>query len=275
MSFVEIWAAVIIGLGLVLSSKWWLPRWRALRGKLRLACRCGHLPPPPTEGAIRVMRIIARGLVWLQVGKIEVSGRENLECDSPKLIAPTHGHYLDPFVIALLLRDRPRCMAARGLLRFGGGLGALFLSPCGAFCVDLDSGKGIPAFHSAIRVLSSGQTLVMFPEGWAHMDGVVGPFKRGAVSIARMAAARLGRPLSIVPVYLRYGAYPGRWINKLPPPLQYLIVFLGLVCFRRGVRVVVGKPLLSSELPERATLATRELRKALLALDPQGRQGPP
>jgi 1-acyl-sn-glycerol-3-phosphate acyltransferase len=184
------------------------------------------------------------------------------------LIVPTHGHYVDPFVLALVLPDRARCMAARGLLEFGGGVGALIFCRWGAFCTDLDVGKGGPAVDAAVRILASGQTLVMFPEGWAHMDGVVGPFKRGAVGIARLSAAKVGGPVSIVPVHLRYGTYPGPWITKLPPPVQYLVVFLGLAVFRRGVRVVVGKPLLSSELPERTTPATQELRRAVLAIDP-------
>jgi 1-acyl-sn-glycerol-3-phosphate acyltransferase len=269
MSPREIWMGVLIGLGLavILSSPWLARRWREARSKIRLVCTCGYVPEPPTDAANRVMRIVARCVVWIQVGRVEVSGRENLECDAPKLIAPTHGHYLDPFVIALLLPDRARIMAARGLLEFGRGLGALLFSRWGVFCTDLDTGKGTPALKAAVRILASGQTLVMFPEGWAHMDGAVGTFKRGAVSIARMTAARVGRPVSIIPVHLRYGAYPGPWIKKFSPASQCLIVLTGFIFFRRGVHVVVGKPLLSSELSKHATHATEELRSAVLALN--------
>jgi 1-acyl-sn-glycerol-3-phosphate acyltransferase len=271
MSRWEIWMGVFIGLVLavIFSSRWLGPRWRAARSKIQLLCTCGHVPDPPTDAADRVMRIVARCVVWFQIGRVEVSGLENLECGTPKLIAPTHGHYLDPFVIALLLPERARCMAARGLLEFGGGLGALIFSRWGAFCTDLRTGKGARALVAAVRILVSGQTLVMFPEGWAHLDGAVGPFKRGAVSIARMTAAKVGRPVSIVPVHMRYGAYPGAWITRFPHSLQCLIVLLGFIFFRRGVQVVVGKPLLSSELPEHATQATEELRRAILALNPR------
>lgn len=263
------WVGVFIGLALAatFSLPWLVPHWREARRKIRLACTCGHVPDPPTDTAVRAMRRFARWLVWVQVGRVEVSGVENLECDAPKLIAPTHGHYVDPFVVALLLPERARCMAARGLLEFGGGLVSLFLSPWGVFCTDLRTGKGAPALKAAVRILASGQTLLMFPEGWAHMDGAVGSFKKGAVSIARMTEAKVGRPVSIVPVHLRYGAYPGPWIKRLPPPLQYAVVLMGLVFFRRGVHIAVGKRLLSSELPEDVTLATEELRRAVLALD--------
>lgn len=270
MSARQIWMGVFIGVIMAVIFLWrgFMARWRAVRNKIRLVCTCGHVPDPPTDAADRVMRIVARCLVWIQVGRVQVSGIENLACSSPKLIAPTHGHYIDPFVMALLLPERARCMAARGLLEFGGGLGALMFSQWGVFCTDLRTGKGARALVAGVRILVSGQTLVMFPEGWAHLDGAVGPFRRGAVSIARMTAARVGRPVSIVPVHLRYGAYPGAWIKKFPPAFQCLIVLLGFIFFRRGVHVIVGEPLLSSQLPEHPTSATEELRCAILALNP-------
>jgi 1-acyl-sn-glycerol-3-phosphate acyltransferase len=269
MSRYELWAEIIAFsvLAVILSSPWIAAKWRAAQRKIQLVCTCGYVPDPPTSRASRAMRMVARSLVWIQVGKIEVSGMANLDCAAPKLVAPTHGHYVDPFIIALLLRERARCMAARGLLEFGGGLGALLFSPWGVFCTDLRAGKGSPALRAAVRILESGQTLVMFPEGWAHMDGAVGPFKRGAVDIARMTEAKVGRPVSIVPVHLRYGAYPGAWITRFPVPLQCLMVLLGVVFFRRGVQVAVGKPLLSSGLPKHAALATEQLRSAVMALD--------
>src|SRR6202040_197590 len=95
-----------------------------------------------------------------------------------------------------------------------------------AFCADLRPGKGARAATAGVRVLTSGQTLVMFPEGWAHLDGITRRFKRGAVHIARAAAAQLGHAVPIVPVYLRHGVHPGPWINRLNPRLQFLLVAL-------------------------------------------------
>jgi 1-acyl-sn-glycerol-3-phosphate acyltransferase len=134
------------------------------------------------------------------------------------------------------------------------------------FCADLTAGKGIPALKAAVKILLSGEMLLLFPEGWTNMDGMVGPFKRGVVSIARMTEAKGGRPVSIIPVYMRYGKYPGAWIRRFPMPVQCLIMLFGLISFRRGVRVVVGAPLLSSELSRDPTQATEHLRDAVLML---------
>ncbi|HEY2495471.1 MAG TPA: lysophospholipid acyltransferase family protein [Candidatus Angelobacter sp.] len=266
-----------IGVSLVLALaalfwRWFMPHWRATRARIRLICTCGYVPEPPTDAAIRVMRLVARYVVWMQVGRVDVSGRENLESGALRLITPTHGHYLDPFVIALLLAKPARCMAARGLLQSCGGLGALLFSQWGAFCTDLAEGKGGPALKAAVKILASDQTLVMFPEGWANMDGILGPFKNGAVVIARMAAAKAGRAVSIIPVHLRYGAYPGPWIRRFPTPLQCLLMLMGIVFFRRGVHVAVGNPLLCPGLPKHAAAATEELRRAVLILNPQSRE---
>jgi len=245
-----------------------LTRWRAFRHDVRQLCTCGFVAPSPTERQARALRAVARILVWLQIGRVEPRGLEHLSGDLPLLIAPTHGHYLDPFVLATIVPGRPRCMTARGLLESGGGLVGLLLTQWGAFCVDLRAGKGAPALTAAVRLLSAGETVVMFPEGWAHLDGRVGPFMRGAVGIARLATVDTGRPVSIVPVYLRYGTYPGAWIIRLWPPLQYMTMFLGLVFYRRGVRVIFGRPLTTAELPDDAGTATDRLRNAVLTLCP-------
>jgi 1-acyl-sn-glycerol-3-phosphate acyltransferase len=253
----------------------WLRRgWRAGRERIRSVCTCGYLPDPPTALAHRVMKWVARFVVWLQVGRIRVTGLEHLDVVGPRLITPTHGHYLDPFVLALILPGRARCMAACGLLASGGGLAALILSRWGAFCVDLADGRGGPAAAAAVRVLTSGQTLVLFPEGWAHLDGAVRPFKRGAVGISRMAAQQSGSAVPILPVRLHYGAYPGTWINRLPPPLQYVIMLVGVLAFRRGVQVVCGRPIRSSDLPADPSEATRQLRDRVLGLVVHGPVAP-
>jgi 1-acyl-sn-glycerol-3-phosphate acyltransferase len=124
----------------------------------------------------------------------------------------------------------------------------------------------MPALKSAVQVLGSGQTLVIFPEGWAHLDGITRPFKRGLVHIAREAAAQLGHPIPIVPVHLRHRTHPGRWINRLNPRLQFLLVALAFPIYRRGVKVTVGAPILSSALPSGGTSATAHLRAQILSL---------
>lgn len=244
------------------------PRWQKMQARIQQVCTCGYLPDPPTDSDDRKMRAVSRFVVWLQIGKIKWSGLDNLSCASPKLIVPTHGHYLDPFVLAEQMPQGMRVMSARGLFKFGGGFGGLVFSRWGAFCTDLDPGKGLPALRTAVKVLASGQSLVIFPEGWAHMDGSVGPFKSGIASIANMAAFEIKKPINIVPVYMRYGKYPGKWIINLPTAIQCLILLFGFINFRRGVHVVFGPPLLTSDLSKNSRLATEQIRNAVLALNP-------
>lgn len=182
------------------------------------------------------------------------------------LIVANHSHYVDGAPLVLLLKQPPRFMVARGVFRFGGGLLGWAASACGAFCVDLEPGKGAPARDVAVRILATGQTVVLFPEGWINMDGVLGPLKNGAARVAAEAARRLGHPIPIVPVALRYRRYPGSWIRRLPCPLQFLVVLLGWMRYRRGVTVTIGAPISSEELQGRGSEATAMLRRALVAL---------
>ncbi len=251
-----------------LSVRFIAPGLRRMRAYINEVSVCGCLPPPPTKRAVNFLYRFAQVLTWIQVGKIKVVGKENLNVPGPKVIAPNHPHYIDPAVIVLLLNRLPaRYMAARGVFTFGRGLGSLLAGPTGGFPADLTPGKGGPAREAGVRVLTSGQTLVMFPEGWAYLDGSLGPFKKGAVRIAREAARQVKEGVHIVPVHLRYGLYPGAWIKKLPPPVEYLLIFLLSWYYRRGVTAVIGKPIATRELPADDAAATEVLRQRIIALD--------
>lgn len=259
-------------LGAALTFWFWAriirPLWLRARAYIANVSTCGYLPPPPTERAVRFLMRLSRFLTWVQCGKVRIIGRENLDSHQPMIVAPNHPHYIDPAVIAMAL-DRPaRYMAARGVMRFGFGLGSLMAGPCGAFAADLTPGKGGGARLAGVRVITGGETLVMFPEGWAYLDGSLGPFKKGAVRIARESARILGKDTYIVPVFLRYGRYPGAWIKKLSPPVEYLFVFLSSWYYRRGVTAVIGKPIAASSLPGDDAAATEYLQQRIVALDP-------
>lgn len=228
----------------------------------------GHLPPPPTDKGQGWMIRLSRALCWLFVGKIEVTGGENLQGLPSKsvIITPNHPSPYDVVVLPAVINQKARYMAALGVMQALGGLGGLVVGPLGAFAANLDRGKGAPAFRAAIRVLRSGQTLVMWPEGWTYLDGKIGPFKKGAVRIAKQSAQELGEPTYIVPVSLTYGKYPGAGIMRLPIKLQYLLLVAGFPFFRRGVKAVIGKPIASNTLPESDTEATELLKTTIVAL---------
>ena len=230
---------------------------------------CGYMSPPPSPGFLTFFDWFARFVLFIQVGKVKITGKQHLKTAGPLIIAANHPHYADPGVMAVVFDRQPvRYLAAQRLFNFAGGLVSLLAAPVGAISVNLTPGKGGPARETAIQVLTSGQNLMMWPEGYAYMDGHLGEFKKGAVRIAKESGRRLGRPVHIVPVNIRYGRYPGKWINNYDCPVQYLIVLLCSWCYRRGATVVIGEPISSADLPADDTQATELLRARIIALDP-------
>jgi len=61
--------------------------------------------------------------------------------------------------------------------------------------------------------------------------------------------------------------HPGPWINRLNPRLQFLLVALSFPIYRRGLTMIIGAPILSSDLPAHDTAATTQLRQVVLSLD--------
>jgi 1-acyl-sn-glycerol-3-phosphate acyltransferase len=229
---------------------------------------CGFLPDTPTRKDVKRLQKIARAIAFIQVGRIKIKGRKNLKVRGPHMVISNHPHYADVVSILPIVMNGPaRYMLARGVFTSLFGLGGFLAGAFGAFAVDIEKGKGGPAREVAVQVLTSGQRLVMFPEGWAWLDGEMREFHRGASMIAKEAAATLGRKTYIVPVHLRYGRYPGQWITKLPAGLQYLLVFLMFWRYRRGVTVTVGKPIPSTKLPRDDVEATEFLRQSVLNLN--------
>ncbi len=246
-----------------------LPAIGRARKYSRQVATCGYLSPPPTPRALRWGMRLARLLAFIQVGRIKIIGRENLaKADGPFLVTPNHPHWADAVTMPILINGPARYMAAQEVFTFAGGLGGLLVAPLGAFSADLTHGKGGPAREAAIDVLTSGQRLVMFPEGYAYLDGHLGEFKKGAVRIAREASRRLGKMTYVIPVNLRYGRYPGSWIRKFPPPVQYLLVFLLSALYRRGLTMVVGEPIPVDKFSTNDVEATEQLKQAIIALDP-------
>lgn len=239
------------------------------RKYIKQVSTCGYLAPPPTPKAVRRLLRWAKTLAFIQVGKIKIVGRENLDnIPGPHVVTPNHPHWVDVAALPILMNGPARYMAAQGVFTFMRGLGGLLVGPMGAFCAELTKGRGAPAMEAGVRVLTTGQRLVMFPEGWAYLDGKLGPFKKGAIRIAREAAKRLGETTYVVPVNLRYGKYPGSWITKLPPPIEYALVFALFLVYRRGLTMVIGKPIPIDQFSQDDATATEQLKQAIIALDP-------
>lgn len=253
-----------------LALRFVLPYWRRYRAYARDVATCGYLSDPPKPRAVRLLAVISRCITAYQVGKIKASGLEHLPKSGPAIIALNHPHYTDGFVVQQLLRRPARYMGAQWVFRLPFGIGPL-LGRCGGFAVDTTSGKGGPARDAAVRVLTTGQQLVLCPEGETHLDGALGQFKKGAVRIAREAADKLGAPVPIIPVCLRYGKYPGSWIMSWPKYRSYAYLVFMAWYYRRGVTVVVGEPISSAELTGDDEKDSELLRSRVAALRPVNR----
>src|SRR5262245_7381960 len=96
---------------------------------------------PPTARAHRVLKLIAKAIVWIQVGPVTVRNGERLET-SPALIVANHSHYVDFPIFLSTLQNLPRCMAARGVFTFAGGILGGLARAAGVIGVDLEPGKG-------------------------------------------------------------------------------------------------------------------------------------
>lgn len=258
-AFVLIWRNV---------TKPWLTRWNAY---VKQVSTCGYLAPPPSDKALRSLLRVARAITFLQVGKVKVVGRENLDSvPGPFMFSANHPAGADVMLIPCVLARKARYMAHETVFTAGFGLGAHLVGPGGAFVAhDSIRDNGVRARAASVKVLTSGQTLVLLPEGLTNYDPVMLPLKDGAVRIVKQAAVELGKPAFIVPAYIRYGKYPGKWLQRYPRALQYLIVFLLWPIYRRGAKVVIGKPISSTELSADDTVATALLRSRIEQLDPK------
>ncbi|MBX9572438.1 MAG: 1-acyl-sn-glycerol-3-phosphate acyltransferase [Candidatus Obscuribacterales bacterium] len=217
----------------------------------------GFLADPPSDAGQRWMEWLTAYMCNWIVGKVDVVGLEKLDAlaGKPIMICPDHPNMTDVMIVPHAIKRKARYMAAMGVMQAFGGFGGWVSGRLGAFGCDLRKGKGGPAREAAIKVLTTHQTLVMWPEGWTNMSPVMGAFKKGAVNIAKTASVQLGQTVYIFPVHLHYGRYPGRWIKSFRIDHQYWLVLLCYPFLRRGCKVIIGDPIASDTLDVKAAEA--------------------
>lgn len=244
-----------------------------LREYIRKVSVSGYLPPPPTRRATKLGIWIGRFLIFVQVGRVHVQGKEYLnQGDHGYVIAANHPHYADPLIIASLLNRSARYMVHEDVFSAGFGLGALIFAPMGAF-VAQDSLRdyGTRACDAGSRILTSAQTLVMFPEGYTSFDTELLPVRKGAHRILKQAEEKLERACYLVPAHIQYGRYPGKWIRRFKRPVQYLIVLLGFWHYRRGAAITIGEPVRSDQIPDHPKAGIDFIMQRILSLDPDSK----
>ena len=193
------------------------------------------------------------------VGKVafdfKVYGRENLIEEGAAILASNHQSYLDPPCIGMACRNDIYYLA-RNTLYQRPLIGPL-LKRLNTVPVDRDRGD-VSSIKAIIRLLRSGQRVIIFPEGTRSSDGKLQPARAGL----GMIIAKTLAPIVPVRVFGSYEALPRAGGLKFRP-----------------VSVVVGKPMRFTENDVKGgrnvyqTLSNRVMEKiAGLAL-PVGQRG--
>ena len=143
----------------------------------------------PGRGTLSVawFTACASTLYWLfrLVWRLRVTGLERLPRSGGILVVSNHQSFLDPPVCGSSIRERPYTIIAReSLFRFR-PFGALIRS-FGAVPIERGSGD-MGALRTALKQLSAGRCVFMFPEGTRNEDGRTKPFKPGVALLARKA----------------------------------------------------------------------------------------
>lgn len=187
------------------------------------------------------------------LGKPELYGLENIPSDGRAIVAANHVSYFDPFAIGACVGREIHFMARHDL--FVSAVGRL-LRAVNAFPVK----RGEPdlgALRYALRILSEGNALLLFPEGTRSSDAEIHAARSGVGFLAR----RSGAP--VVPVYVS-------GLSEVLPRDQRTVR-------RHQLRVLFGKPRQygsegdAKEIANDVVEALRELRAELEICEPSGR----
>jgi 1-acyl-sn-glycerol-3-phosphate acyltransferase len=172
------------------------------------------------------------------IGEVVIEGIDKLTKDvGPRdgmLIAPNHSHDSDPHVmmeVSSRAGRRFHFMAAWQIFRPHWGLDGWCLQRMGAFSVDRE-GCDRRAVKQAVELLTTGQRLVIFPEGEVYrLNDRLTPLLEGVAFMALNAQRDLGKTAAaategsgpntrvwIVPTAIRY-----RYIDDVRPRLEEAI----------------------------------------------------
>jgi len=208
--------------------------------------------PYPRRRAVRfVLKALARAAFAL-VGRLEVSGRENIPASGPVILVANHFHFADP--VALLVLTRRQVEFIGGFRFINAPWIVRFIPHLWGYFPAFRGGYSRSTLRSALGVLEQGGVVALFPEGgsWAS---VLRPGRPGAAYLA------VESQVPVVPIGLDG--------------------FTGLFSeWRPRLRVEIGRPIGPFSAPADATArragidaVTGEIMGAVAALIPPARRG--
>jgi len=164
----------------------------------------------------RIGRFVYRSL-FSTIWRAEVIGSENVPKTGGVIIAPNHLSLADPPLTGSYLKRPLFFMAKKELFKipvFG-----KLISMVNAFPVARNK-QDVGAFRTAIKLLKSGNALLIFPEGTRSRNGQIGNARSGIAMIAVAAN------VPVVPVriinsnnILRFGKVKIVYGNAMLPPV--------------------------------------------------------
>jgi 1-acyl-sn-glycerol-3-phosphate acyltransferase len=170
---------------------------------------------------------------------LRFEGVEHIPLTGPLIIAPNHVTYADPPLVSIPVRRPVYYMAWSRLFQVPGL--SWLIRRLRAFPVDIESADP-RATREAVRILSSGEALMIFPEGGRSPDGRLQRFRPGAFRLA----CSLGVPVLPVTIIGGHEAWPpGR---ALPRPGRLQIVYHPAVEPRPGGDVRAGARILAAQV---------------------------
>ena len=127
------------------------------------------------------------------VHPVRVTGKENLPKEGGFMMCVNHISFLDPVITVLYVKRHIRFMGKKEL--FSNKIVAGVLNAVGAFPVDRGRAD-LAAIREAIKTLTTGQCLGIFPQGTRSADNEHTQMHGGAALIVQ----RTGSP--VVPMYI-------------------------------------------------------------------------
>jgi 1-acyl-sn-glycerol-3-phosphate acyltransferase len=130
-------------------------------------------------------------LVYFRMRRLH---KERIPAAGPVILASNHRSFLDPFVIACLVRRPVYFVAKREL--FAHPVIAWLLGALGAFPIDRGRADA-EAMATARAILERGDCVVIFPEGTRVRPGPLGTPHRGVGRLALLAGAPIV-PIAVI-----------------------------------------------------------------------------
>jgi len=165
----------------------------------------------------RFMRFFVVGYVRV-VYRVRVVGRERVPKTGPYIIAPAHRSMLDIPLAGAITTRRIRFMGKAPLFRVP-VLGTIFRA-LGGFPVERD-GSDFGPLRDSLRILDTGEPLVVYPEGTRQRGPKIAPLQAGAAYLATKAR------VPILPVGIAGAEETFRSRRGLLPGFGRIVVVVG------------------------------------------------